>query len=159
LLAHAQTEPCDRAATTILVVRHADRAGQADSLSAAGVARAHALAHVAGATGVQAIYHSDTRRTRATAEPLARSLHIKPAVYHAQEIDALVASIFAEHEGQTVLVVGHSNTVARIVAAAGGPTIEDLPENEFDKLFVLVTAPCRRGSSTLVTLEYGEPSP
>jgi hypothetical protein len=55
------TEPCDAPATTILVVRHADRAGQADSLSAAGVARADDLARVALTASVRAIYHSDAR--------------------------------------------------------------------------------------------------
>lgn len=155
----AQTEPCDRAATTILVVRHAEKPGQADSLSAAGYARAETLAHVAGAAGVQAIYRSDTKRNQLTAEPLAKELGLKPAVYPAKEIDALIASIFATHEGGTVLVVGHSNTVAMIIAAAGGPKIADLAEDEFDKLFVVVVPACRRGASTLVTLQYGVPSP
>lgn len=158
-VAHAQTAPCDRAATTILVVRHADRAGQADSLSMAGVWRSKALAFTAASAGVKAIYHSDTNRTQRTAEPLAKELGLTPIVYPAKEIDALVARIFKEQEGNTVLVVGHSNTVAMIVAAAGGPTIPDLPEDEFDKLFVVTTAPCRRGPASLLTLQYGMPSP
>ena len=158
-VAHAQTTPCDRAATTILIIRHADRAGEADSLSTAGVWRSKALAHTAGAAGVKAIYHSDTQRTQRTAEPLAKELGLTPIVYPAKEFDALVARIFAEQEGNTVLVVGHSNTVAMIVAAAGGPTIPDLPDDEFDKLFVVTTAPCRRGPASLVTLQYGSPSP
>jgi ketosteroid isomerase-like protein len=58
-----------------------------------------------------------------------------------------------------VLVVGHSNTVATIVAAAGGPKIPDLPDDEFDKLFVVTTAPCRKGPATLTTLQFGAPSP
>jgi broad specificity phosphatase PhoE len=159
IVAHAEAPPCDRGATTILIVRHAEKPGKADSLSAAGFARAKALVHAAGGADLKAIYHSDTNRARLTAEPLAKSLGITPAVYAAKEAEALVASIFSEHEGEAVLVVGHSNTVARIVAAAGGPQIEDLSENEFDKLFIVTTAPCRHGPSTLVVLQYGEPSP
>jgi ketosteroid isomerase-like protein len=121
--------------------------------------RAEILAHVAGAAGVKAIYHSDTRRTRQTAEPLAKELGLTPIIYPPKENDTLVTRIFAEHEGETVLVVGHSNTVSTIIAAAGGPKIGDLPEDEFDKLFVVVMPPCRRGASTLVTLQYGAPSP
>lgn len=151
--------PCDRAATTILVVRHAEKPGQADSLSAAGFARAKTLAHVAGRANVRAVYHSDTRRTLLTAQPLARQLGITPVVYPAKDYDALVARIFAEHEGETVLVVGHSNTVTKIVAALGGPALDDLAENEFDKLFIVTTQPCRRGPATLIELEYGVPTP
>jgi broad specificity phosphatase PhoE len=155
----AQETPCDRAATTILVVRHAEKPGQADSLSETGYSRAKTLVHVAGRANVRAIYHSDTKRNRLTAEPLATALGITPTVYPAKDIDALVARIFAEHEGESVLVVGHSNTVARIIAAAGGPHIEDLAENEYDKLFVVTTQPCRRGPAILIELEYGDPSP
>ena len=153
------TTPCDRGTTTILVVRHTERPGQADSLSALGYTRAQILANVAANAGVQAIYCSDTRRNQLTAEPLAKKLGIKPTIYPAKETDALVARIFAEHEGGVILVVGHSNTVGKIIAAAGGPDVPDLPDDEFDKMFVVVVPPCRRGSSTLVELEYGPPSP
>jgi phosphohistidine phosphatase SixA len=159
VLALAQAPPCDHGATTILVVRHAEKPGQADSLSAAGFDRAQILAHVAATAGVQAIYHSDTKRNQLTAAPLAKKLGLTPTVYPAKETDAVVASIFAEHEGGVVLVIGHSNTVAKIIAAAGGPALPDLSEDEFDRLFVVVTQPCRRGPSTLVELQYGAPSP
>ncbi|HXV12972.1 MAG TPA: phosphoglycerate mutase family protein, partial [Candidatus Krumholzibacteria bacterium] len=149
----------DRAATTILVVRHAEKPGQADSLSAAGFARANALVHVAGRANLKAIYHSDTTRNRLTAAPCAKAFGLTPTAYPAKETDALVARIFSEHEGETVLVVGHSNTVAKIVAAAGGPTIDNLAEDEYDTLFVVVVPPCRRGPATLAILQYGEESP
>jgi ketosteroid isomerase-like protein len=136
--AHAQTAPCDRAATTILVVRHAERPGEADSLSAAGFDRAQILSHVAANAGVKAIYHSDTKRNQLAAAPTAKALGITPTVYPAKETDALVAKIFA---------------------AAGGPTIPDLADDEFDRLFVVVAPPCRCGSSTLVEVQYGAPSP
>ncbi len=159
VFAQTQTPPCEHGATTILVVRHAEKPGQADSLSAAGFDRAQILAHVAATAGVQAVYCSDTRRAQLTAEPVAKKLGITPTVYPGKETDAVVASIFAEHEGGVVLVVGHSNTVAKIIAAAGGPNIPDLSEDEFDRLFVVVVPPCRRGPSTLVDLQYGAPSP
>ena len=158
-LAATASAACDKSATTILVVRHADRAGEADSLSAAGVARAKTLVNVASRANVKAIYHSDTNRTRLTAEPLAAALGIKPEEYPAKEVDALIARIFAAHEGETVLVVGHSNTVPLIIAAAGGPTMADLAEDEFDRLFIVIVPPCRNGSVKLVELEYGEKSP
>ena len=151
--------PCDKSATTLLIVRHAEKPGEADSISAAGEWRAKALAQVARNANVKAIYHSDTRRNALTAAPVATALSLKPTSYPAKETKALVDRIFKEHEGSVVLVIGHSNTIPSIIAAAGGPTIENVSEDEYDRLFVVVAPPCRRGSSTLVDLQYGNQSP
>jgi broad specificity phosphatase PhoE len=152
-------EPCDRPVTIIMVVRHADRAGKADSLTAAGVERAQALVNVAKHARVTAIYHSDTNRTRDTAAPLATALGIKPEVYPAKEVEALVQRILRDRAGATVLVVGHSNTVPMIIAAAGGPPMDEIAENEFDGLFIVQADPCHRAGSRLIELQYGAPSP
>jgi broad specificity phosphatase PhoE len=152
-------DPCDAPGTTIIVVRHADRAGTADSLSAAGVERAKTLIHATERANVKAIYHSDTRRTRDTAAPLATALGIKPQEYPAKEVDALAKRILRDHAGQTVVVVGHSNTVPMIITAAGGPTVEDLSEAEYDRLFILHVEPCNKRPAPLVEIEFGAPSP
>lgn len=147
----SQTSSCDQP-TTLLIVRHADRQGSDDALSPAGVQRARDLAWVAGLAGVSAIYHSDTQRTQLTAQPFADAAAIAPVVYPAKEVDALVRDILAGHCGDTVLVVGHSNTVPLIVAAAGGPASPDLPENRYDDLFVVTVYHGRTG---VVHLRYG----
>lgn len=145
--------------TTLLIVRHADRQEGSDALSAAGVTRAEALAHAAQFAGPAAIYHSDTTRTRDTAAALAATVGLTPIVYPAGDAAGVVARIFADHRGQTVVVVGHSNTVPLIVDAAGGPSIPDLDDGEFDRLFVLTVCRCRRGAARLLSLQYGAPSP
>jgi broad specificity phosphatase PhoE len=145
-------------ATTLIVVRHADRDGSADALSPAGFARARALAHALANAGVTAIYHSDTERTRLTAEPLATALDVTPVVLPGADIDGLIQQIFAGHRGETILVVGHSNTVNRIIAGAGGPELPELPEDKFDNLFVL-TVGSAPDSARLTTLQYGAPTP
>ena len=158
-IAAPPSAPCDQPATTILIVRHAERAGaQLDSLSAEGVARAQELVRVASRANVKAIYHSDTRRTRDTALPLATALKIKPEEYPAKEIAPLIERILREHAGQSVLIVGHSNTVPMIIAAAGAPAIPDLDEREYDRLFI-VNVTCRDRPSLSIELEYGAPSP
>ncbi len=158
-VARAQNPPCEKPATTIIVVRHAEKPGQADSLSDAGFARAQALAHVLREANVRAIYRTDTARNRLTAAPLAAATGVTPRIYAAKEYDALIARIFAEHEGETVVVVGHSNTVTQIVAAAGGPALDELAETEYDKLFIVLVPPCRQGRTILTVLQYGESSP
>lgn len=56
-------------------------------------------------------------------------------------------------------MVGHSNTAPQIITAAGGPTIPNIKDAEFDNLFVLTAFRCRRGLARLVTLQYGAVSP
>ena len=156
-VAHGK-RPCENATTTILIVRHADRAGQADSLTEAGVARARELVRVAKTAGVRGIYHSDTKRARNTAAPLAEALALELEEYPAKQVTELIERILRDHAGETVLVVGHSNTVPMIVFAAAGPMIADIDDREFDGLFI-VTMRCVDGTSTLTRLEYGAPSP
>lgn len=146
-------------ATTFLIVRHADREGASDALNPLGVARAQELVHVGQKAGMVAIYHSDTNRARDTAAPLATALGITPVVYPPADTAALVDDIFADHRGETVLVVGHSNTVPQVIEAAGGPSIPNIDDQEFDNLFVLTVCRCRRGPATLVNLQYGAQSP
>jgi len=147
--------PCD-STTTIIVVRHAERPAGVDTLDAAGFARADDLAGVCRSAGIGAVYHSNTVRTRLTAAPAARLLAITPIEYPATDFDALIGDIFTKHCGGTVLVVGHSNTVGRIIAAAGGPSMPDLADDEFDNLFVLRL---RGDSADLLHLHYGSRAP
>jgi broad specificity phosphatase PhoE len=145
--------------TTLLILRHADRDAGVDALNAAGVARAQELAHVAEKSGIVAIYRSNTNRARDTAAPLATALAMTPVVYSANDASALVAEIFADHRGEKVLVVGHSNTVPDIIQGAGGPSLPDIDDREFDNLFVLTVYSCGRGRTSLVNLQYGALSP
>jgi len=151
--------PCDAPSTTIVIVRHADRAGTADSLSAAGVVRAQDLSRVLAVANVTRIYHSDTHRTRDTAAPLAAALGLDLREYPAKEAATLIEQILRDDSGKTVLVVGHSNTVSLLIAAAGGPKLTDINDNEFDGLFMVNVPPCTERPVTLTQLQYGAPSP
>src|SRR5688572_14937113 len=71
------------AATTVLLVRHAEKAAQpADDppLTAEGEARAQALVQVARDAGVTAIVTTQFQRTRLTGAPLAQALGITAEV-------------------------------------------------------------------------------
>ena len=143
---------------TILLVRHADRDGSADALSDAGTARALELAHVLEKSGISAIYTSEANRTQQTAAATAALLGITPVVVPAADVSGLVSAIRSNHAGQTVLVVGHSNTVPQIIEEFGGPAVI-IGENEFDNLYVL-TLCCRRWQRVRLTnLQYGAASP
>lgn len=144
--------------TTILLVRHADRQGSADALSPAGTARAQDLARVLEKSGISAIYTSEAARTQQTAAPTASVLGITPTAVSSADVAGLVAAIRGSHAGQTVLVVGHSNTVPQIIAEFGGPAVA-IGETEYDNFFLLTLCRCRWQSVKLTNLQYGAASP
>lgn len=147
------------ARTTVLLVRHADRNGALDDLSETGDIRAQELVHVAGKAGIAAIIRSDAIRAEQTAQPLAAALGITPIALSGNDIQVFADEIHNNHRGQTVLVVGHSNTVAPIIAALGGPSLSDIDDAEFDNLFVLNLCRCSRRAARLTNLQYGAVSP
>lgn len=141
--------------TTVIVTRHAEKSGEGGAdpeLSTAGAARAQALADAVGESAISAIYTTQYKRTRLTAEPLARSLGVAAQTVTAgAEID-LARRILREHRGETVLVVGHSNTVGTILRELGSPTPVTLEESDYGDLFIL-TVP-EEGTPALVRLRY-----
>jgi len=152
--------------TTVIVVRHAERAavpGGDPPISAAGEARALALRDALHDAGVTAIVTTQYRRTGQTAAPLAREAgltaeqvvvdHEGDIARHAREVAELVAT---RHAGQTVLVVGHSNTVPAIVGALGVPGVAPISDEEFDRLYV-VQLPAT-GSARLIRARFGAPT-
>lgn len=143
-------------AATIILVRHAERAGDmgADpSLTAQGVQRSESLARLLADSQVQTIFATDTKRTQQTAAPLAEKLHLTPVVLPGKDVPGLVERLRALKPEDIVLVVGHSNTVPQIVSALGGET-KPIPDTEFNRLLIFITNPT--GKPTLVTLRYGE---
>jgi phosphohistidine phosphatase SixA len=152
LLALAQ--PAAPGLTTVILVRHAEKAGPSGDvpLSSAGRARATRLASVLRDAGVKRIYTSDLIRTRATAAPLATRLGLTPEQLPAAAVDPLVARLRALPPGAVALVVHHSNTVPEIAQKLGAPRQPEIAEDEYDRLLVLTRSP--QGAVQLVTLRY-----
>ena len=154
--------PDQSGTTTVVLVRHAEKAAEpaADPpLTAAGEARAQALVNAVADMPVHAILSTDFARTRATAAPLAARLGLVPELVDARARDhaRLVAEgILAHHRGETVVVVGHSNTVPDIVAALGAPKPTAICDSEYDNLYV-VRVPAT-GAATVERRHYGVPS-
>jgi broad specificity phosphatase PhoE len=159
ILAAARPAQAQRA---IFVVRHAEKASDSNEpgvlLSSAGQARARRLAAVLARAGVNAIYSTDFVRTLETAEPLARALKIPVQKYAAKDAKGqmtpapLVQKLKAEHGKDTVLVVGHADTVPSLLNALGCREQIEIPAAQYDDLFVVV--PAGPASATLLRLTY-----
>jgi broad specificity phosphatase PhoE len=143
-------------AATIILVRHAERVSgmSADALlSPAGEERARQLSEVLKDANVQRIYVTEIRRTQQTAEPIAARLHLKPIVIAKEDIDALVSQLRKAGDDETVLVVGHADTVPLIIERLGGGSATAFRDTEYDRLTVLFTG--TGGKAHVVTLRYG----
>jgi broad specificity phosphatase PhoE len=148
------------APTVVVLVRHAEKGTTPASdppLTEAGLVRAKALAAVLADAKIQAIVSTPFVRTRETARPTAEAHALpveivavagRPVAEHAMA----VADAVRKHPGKTVLVVGHSNTIAPIIAALGGPKLRDLCDSEYSNLYTLVL---EGKSATLIQSSYG----
>ncbi len=145
--------------TTVVLVRHAEKelVTIADPpLSSDGERRAERLAQmfgdVKGAGRLDAIYVSDTKRAQQTAAALASRLGLKPTVMPAADVDAVARQVLRDHRGGRALIVGHSNTVPQIVRKLSGMSVEEIPDDEYDNVYV-VTVPSF-GRSSVLRLKY-----
>jgi broad specificity phosphatase PhoE len=150
--------------TTVYVIRHAEKMSEQErdpDLSERGRARAESLAVQLRDSGVNMILTSNLKRTIQTAAPLARLRHITPKIIPIESsVDAQVqrtANEVLKHPGATILVVGHNNTVGKIVEKIGGGNIGDLCVDEYSNLIILSLS---KGRVAKVLFEsYGEPDP
>lgn len=152
----------DGKATTVILVRHAEKAAQpaADPpLTAEGQARAQALWEAVKDANVGVVITTQLARTVQTAAPTASNAHVVPEVVQAAGTDhpARVAAAVKRHAGQTVLVVGHSNTVPAIVAALGAKEPPPICDPEYDGFYVVTIA--ADGSASVIRSRYGALSP
>ncbi len=147
--------------TTVIVARHAPQLsgvnGDDPPLSGEGESRAASLARLLGDTRLEsriaAIYVSNTLRSRSTAAPLAQILRVTPEVVSEDDPRALARRVLHEHSGETSLIIGHADTLPRIVAELSG--VDDIPPMEasdFATLYI-VTVP-RIGRADVIRLKY-----
>lgn len=145
-----------RAQRAVLLVRHAEKLDESPdaALAPAGLARAEALSRLLRDAGVGAIYVSERQRTRQTAAPLAQALGLLPVTVPAADDAALLQRLRAPiHRDQVVLVVGHSDTLPKLLRGLGVTRPIAIARAEYDGLY-LVT-PRTGGPADVLVLRYG----
>ena len=151
-------QPNDGGQGVVILVRHAERAdagmaaaklpGADPELSDAGKARAAALAALLKDAKLTAIFTTEYKRTRDTAQPLATATGIAAAVVDSKDAAGLIGKVKAS--AGNVLVVGHSNTVPDVIKALGVSEPVAIADDQFDNLFVVI----RGARPTLLRLHY-----
>lgn len=131
------------AADLVFLARHAEKADVAagdpsardPDLSPAGRERAEALASVLKDAKLTAVFSTDYKRTRLTAEPVAKRFGLTIQFYDPKDVVGLVHRLKAT--AGMVLVIGHSNTVPEALKALGVQEEVMITETEFDNLFLV----------------------
>jgi phosphohistidine phosphatase SixA len=148
--------------TVVILVRHAEKAQtpiQDPPLTEAGVVRSYALATALLHTDLQAIIATELTRTQQTAHPTAEAHGIAVETVRTGGGEAhakAVAAAVRAHAGQTVLVVGHTNTIPEIIAELGGPKLPDICDSQYSGFYTLIL---RGKKAELSISSYGAPSP
>jgi broad specificity phosphatase PhoE len=145
--------------TTVILIRHGERNAPTPSnpdphLDAAGKARAKSLIHVFGQSGIKAIYRSHFARAKETAQPLAT--HLGLAAIEMDEALQIRNDILSNHTGQTVLVIGHSDTVPDVINGLVAGNLPIINDSEFDNMFVVKIF--GQGRASMTRLKYGNQS-
>jgi broad specificity phosphatase PhoE len=152
---------------TVYLVRHAERADeprQDPPLTEKGAARSQELARILSNANIKTVITSQFLRTKQTAEPLAKqvnvpvtsiSLSVNPANPRmiSEQSTAEVTNKILERAGESVLVVGHSNSIPDIIKMLGGDVSPVIDEKKHDDLFVVTVY--GNGKAKVAHLKYG----
>lgn len=128
--------------TTYLLIRHAEKETHNPDdknpiLTEEGEKRAKQWAALFSEIELDAIYSTNTLRTKATATPTSLAKNLEIQMYESQPNH--IENLITDTAGKTVLIVGHSNTLHHIAnTIIGEEKYPELPESEYSNLFVLV---------------------
>jgi phosphohistidine phosphatase SixA len=138
-------------AATIYVMRHLERdTGKDPTLNPIGAGHAKDLATWFRRERPKTIFVTPFRRAQETVAPLAKRLKITPVTYDPAKPEAMLAQVKAGEE--PVLIVGHSNTVPKIVEGLGGLAAPDLADTDYGRIWII-----RSGKVTVAELSKPQP--
>lgn len=141
--------------TTFILVRHAEKANDGTEdppLTPEGEARARRLAYMLKDTPLAAIYSTNFRRTRSTAQPVADLKNLPVKTYEAHQPD-VIGDILRENQGATVLITGHSNTIPWTANLLIGTEVyKDYVESEYG--IMLIVTVVEGGKGTALRVNY-----
>ena len=149
--------------TTVVFARYAELAAGDTAnpgLSAAGKARAEALARLIGdidvVAGIDAIFATQFRSTQETAEPVAERLQLPVQVVDSKNTDGLNQMILKEYKGEIVLVITDRAAIPALIRSFhGSKRLPPMADTEHDNLYI-VSIPWYGKVKTL-RLRFGAP--
>lgn len=144
----------------IFLVRHAEKvAGKDPVLTEAGNRRAGDLMRFMQGKNLKRIYTTPLRRTAMTADSLRLQFGIDTSFYKQDSTgeDLLQRLSTANDVNNTILIIGHSNTIPDLIRALGVKNFQltDIADNEFDNIYLVKF---KNKQAYLQQFKYGSPS-
>jgi 2,3-bisphosphoglycerate-dependent phosphoglycerate mutase len=124
--------------TTLYFIRHAEKTNSSSNpeLSEEGIQRALKWAAFFEKIPITVFYTTLTQRTQMTCSYIATTKQKEMIFYEASRFS--IEEIYKKHLGQTILIVGHSNTIPKYINTFLGSEIYPLlDENNFGSLYTL----------------------
>ena len=124
--------------TTIYLIRHAEKIDNSKDpdLSPEGIARSLHWNEVFSAINFDAVYSTNFNRTQQTATPIAKKNSVEIRIYNPKTMD--IENIKKENLGQTILIVGHSNSTPDLVNKLINQNIYPaIDETTFGNLYIV----------------------
>ena len=139
--------------TTFILVRHAEKdltqSTNDPDLSKEGQARTVKLVELLRNAQIDAVYSTEFKRTRQTVEPVARPRSLPVMSYQPMVRDDFDLML-KKHQGQTILVSGHSNTIPNLINyLVGEEKYKNLADEDYGNLIIVSVT--EQGKSGKVT--------
>lgn len=143
--------------STIILVRHAEKAQDGSKnppLTSIGKERANRLKDILVDANLTTIFSTNYSRTINTVKPLADTLEIEILNYNPSTAKEII-SYLEKNKNQKVLISGHSNTLKTTIEQLGGPSIDEILDDEYNNIFILTrTKVDGKISTDLMRLRY-----
>lgn len=123
----------------VYIIRHAEKELTVEEppITEAGKARASAWGEMLQNVGLDIVITSDALRTRQTGEIIAARLGVPKNSIHRADITGLIDTLGFDHEEDTVLIVGHAETIPGILQKLGVAEKIEISQTDFANLFVV----------------------
>lgn len=124
--------------TTVYLIRHAEKMDNSKNpdLSEAGQQRAKHWNDIFASIKFNVVYSTDFKRTQQTATPTAQAQQKEIIIYDPKAMT--LDKIKADHDGQTILIVGHSNSTPELANKLIGQKIYPMmDESVFGNLYII----------------------
>ena len=137
----------------LIFTRHAekDTIGLDPGLSRVGNKRAEFIRDLLEDVPVKKVYTTHYRRTYLTAVPLLESKNAQVLRYEPGDQN-LFADQLMENKAEVALIVGHSNSIPRLLNLMCEEQVEGISEEDYDNLFIAVLSD--KEVSQLYKLKY-----
>jgi len=142
--------------TTFILVRHAEKVDDSKDphLSPAGIERAELLTRMLSEAEIDAVYSTNLKRTTETVRSIAERNETDIEYYSVQNPDQTVENWIKMHQGNVVVISGHSNTTPTFANALLGREHFKSPFDDSDYGNLLIITVSSTGERQLLHLRY-----